>query len=80
MQKGQGLVEYAVVLLLIMVVIIIVVTLLSTVLTNVTETAQDIIESQPSAFEVRQQFVNECLASEQFTREECITLAGQEAR
>lgn len=72
MNKGQGLVEYALILILVAVVVIVILAVLGP---NVGNLFNKPCMSADS-FECKNARVEQCLASEQYSREECIALMG----
>lgn len=67
--KGQGLVEYALILVLVAIVLIVIIAALSPVL-------QGNPCVRPESFECVDYRVQECVKTEQYTRDECIVLIG----
>lgn len=66
--KGQGIIEYALFLILVAVVVIVLVLVLSG--------SNSACFMDKTSFACKNQRVEECLKSEQYTREECIALIG----
>lgn len=77
--RGQGLVEYALILVLVTVVIIVILALLGPTIGNIFQNIQNGIGSpcaNSQSFECKNYRVEQCLASEEYSREECIALIG----
>jgi pilus assembly protein Flp/PilA len=74
--KGQGLVEYALTLLLVAVVVIIILAILGPSIGNMLTNGIDTRCSNAQSFECKNARVEKCLASEAYSREECIALIG----
>ena len=67
--KAQGIVEYALILVLLLVVAIVAVSL-------ITAMNEPCSSEQDNSFACRDARVQECIASERYTRDECIALMG----
>lgn len=73
--KGQGLAEYALIAILVLVVVIVMVALLGATMGNLfSNKVNPCITSQ--SFECKNHRVEQCLASEDYSRAECIALIG----
>ena len=66
--KGQGLVEYALILILVAVVVLVILA----IITN----GNNPCAIDKTTYECRNYQVEQCLKSEQYSREECIALVG----
>lgn len=74
--RGQGLVEYALILILIAVVVIVVLALLGPAIGSMLGNPVLASCMNQQSFECKNAKVEQCLASEQYSREECIALIG----
>lgn len=78
--KGQGLVEYAVILVLCVVVVVVVLMMIGPSIGNVfSKMAYGVNANSTcnnSSFECRETQLKKCLKTEQYTRQECIDLVG----
>lgn len=70
MNKGQGLVEYALILVLIAVIIIVVVSLLGSAINSPCHDYKD------TSFVCRDYQLQQCIKSEKYSEEECMALVG----
>lgn len=67
--KGQGIFEYILILVLVVVIVIVVIGVFAPVLTGVCGIGH-------SQFECNDSKVQECLKSEQYTKDQCVILVG----
>lgn len=72
--KAQGIVEYALILILVLVLVVTIVVVSLIVAGN-----EPCASEQDNSFTCRDARVQECIASERYTREECIVLMGSGA-
>lgn len=72
MNKGQGLVEYAIVIVLVIAVIVIVIALFGQVLTGVNQCS----DSKDMSFKCRDYQLQQCIKSEKYSQDECMALVG----
>lgn len=69
--KGQGLVEYALIVVLVLIVVIVIVALVLPVIQG-----NPCVGDNKSTYECRDYQVQQCVKDERYNREECIALVG----
>lgn len=74
--RGQGLVEYALILILIAVVVIVILAILGPAIGNVFNGVVNNPCLSSQSFECKNHRVEQCMTSEDYSREECIALIG----
>lgn len=76
--KGQGIVEYVLILFLAAVVIIVMVAVLGPTVANILSNGFDTgpCRSDKSSVECKLQKVEQCMKTEQYTKDQCVTLVG----
>jgi len=78
--KGQGIVEYVLILVLCVVVVVIVIALVGpsvgNIMSNITNRINDNSTCTNNTFECRQTQFQKCMKTELYTRQECIDMVG----
>lgn len=78
-ESGQGLIEYALILVLVAVVVIVILALLGPAIGNVFSNHTGdpcYYQNNKTSYACRNYQVSQCLKAEQYTRDECIALVG----